>query len=113
MSCAICFIASPKAVLGYSAPFSGWYFDGSADFIILIASNASFAVRLRTESAAAAYSDSKDACTMSVACPARMPNWPIWLIASAGSTPWSVRGRLGASATARNGVALACSRACR
>ena len=42
---------------------------------------------------------------MSVACPARMPNWPIWPIASAGSRPCSERGSCGASATARNGVA--------
>ena len=64
----------PFGERGYCAPFSGEYLDGSASFSILTASNASRPVRFSTLVAAAAYSASNDACTMSVACPARIPN---------------------------------------
>ena len=62
-----------------------------------------------SESAACAYCASNDVDIMSVALPARTPNWPSWPIASAGAVPWSVRGSCGASATARNGLAFSCS----
>jgi hypothetical protein len=71
---------------------------------ILIALNASRPVPLSTESAAAAYSASKEAPTASLDWPARIPNCASWLTASAGAVPCSMRGICAVSATARNGV---------
>src|SRR5437773_110778 len=74
-----------------------------------MALNASRPVPFSTLSAAAAYSASNDAPTISLACPARMPNWPIWLTASAGAGPCSMRGSCGVSETARNRDARPCA----
>ena len=77
VNCAICFNACPNGLPGYSAPCAGRYFDGSATFNILMASNASRPMPFSTRSAAAAYCASKDAPIISLFSELRIPNCEI------------------------------------
>ena len=67
------------------------------------ASNDSFAVPPSAPATASAYIDSNAAAD--ARAPPRMPNWPMFVIATAPAPPERMRGMAGDSATARSGDA--------